>query len=196
MASVTTGWSGGRGRRLVRVAALAGRRIDATDATMPRFPLANADVVRGRLEALLRARGTEILACSAACGADLIALDVAGALGLRRRVVLPFAPERFRESSVTDRPGDWGPLFDRIIGEVQARGDVVMLGLDVGDDATYAAANDAILNEAERLAGDDPGDVVAVIVWEGASRGEGDLTEAFATSAGGRGHVVDEVLTT
>ena len=179
-----------------RVTALAGRRIDAADADTPRFPLVNAEIVRDRLKALLRAKGSDTLVCSAACGADLIALDVAGELGLRRRVVLPFGPGRFRATSVTDRPGDWGPLFDRIIDEVQAKGDVVLLGLDEGDDATYAAANDAILNEAEALAAEPPADVVAVIVWEGGSRGEGDLTEAFATSARARGHPAREVLTT
>jgi len=180
---------------MARVAALAGRRVDAADAAAARFPLANVERVRERLQALLR-EGSSALVSSAACGADLIALDVAGSLGLRRRVVLPFAPERFRETSVTDRPGDWGPVFDRVIGEVAATGDVVMLGLDEGDDATYAAANDAILNEAEGLAGGDPSEVVAVIVWEGASRGEGDLTEAFATAARARGHPVREVFTT
>jgi len=180
---------------VARVVALAGRRIDAADAAA-RFPLANVERVRERLRTLLRAQGSAALVCSAACGADLIALDVAGALGLRRRVVLPFAPERFRETSVTDRPGDWGPLFDRIIGEVAATGDVVMLGLDEGDDATYAAANAAILDEAEGLAAGQPSEVVAVIVWEGASRGQGDLTEAFATAARARGHPVREVSTT
>ena len=178
------------------IAALAGRRIDAADAAAPRFPLANVGRVRERLEALLRAQCSTALVCSAACGADLLALDVAGGLGLRRRVVLPFAPERFRETSVTDRPGDWGPLFDRIIGEAAAAGDVVMLGLDEGDDATYAAANEAILNEAERLAGAGPSDAIAIIAWEGGSRGEGDLTEAFASSARPRGHAIFEVPTT
>jgi hypothetical protein len=180
---------------MARVAALAGRRIDAADAATSRFPLANTKLVRGRLQALLRAEQSDTLVCSAACGADLIALDVAGALGLRRRVVLPFAPERFRATSVTDRPGDWGPLFDRIIGAVRAKGDVVVLGLDEGDDATYAAANEAILNEAAAPAGGEPAEVVAVIVWEGHSRGEGDLTEAFATLARARGHPVRAVLT-
>jgi hypothetical protein len=154
---------------MARIAALAGRRIDAADAP-PRFPLANV--------------------------ADLIALEAAGRLGLRRRIVLPFAAERFRATSVTDRPGDWGPLFDRIVGEVAAAGDLVLLGLEEGDEGTYAAANHAILNEAEGLAGGDPPAVVAVIVWEGASRGAGDLTEAFATAARARGHPVREVLTT
>ena len=180
---------------MARVAALAGRRIDAADAKAPRFPLANAEIVRDRLAALLRAERVEALVCSAACGADLIALDVAGALGFRRRVVLPFAPARFRETSVTDRPGDWGPLFDRVIGEVAATDDVVVLGLDEGDDATYAAANEAILDQAELLAAGDPSSVLAVVVWEGGSRGQGDLTEAFATAARARNHPVREVPT-
>jgi hypothetical protein len=179
---------------MTRVAALAGRRIDAADAAAARFPLVNVARVRERLEALLR-EGGATLVCSAACGADLIGLEVAGTLGLRRRVVLPFAPERFRETSVTDRPGGWGALFDRIIGEVTAAGDLVMLGLDENDDATYAAANHAILDEAEGLADGDPSEVVAVIVWEGGSRGEGDLTEAFATAARARGHPLLEIST-
>jgi hypothetical protein len=181
---------------VARVAALAGRRIDAADATAPRFPLASIDSVRGRLEALLRSERIETLVCAAACGADLIALDVAGALGLRRRVVLPFASERFRATSVIDRPGDWGPLFGRIMGEVAAAGDALIMDLDEADDATYAAVNDAILSEAEALAGADPSDVIAVVVWEGRSRGEGDLTDTFATSARTRGHPLREVLTT
>ena len=180
---------------MARVAALAGRRIDAADAATARFPLANT---AGSSEvACMRCcvPTSDALVCSAACGADLIALDVAGALGVRLRVVLPFAPERFRATSVTDRPGDWGPLFDRIIREVPAKGDLVVLGLDDGDDATYAAANEAILNEAETLAGGEPSQIVAIIVWEGRSRGEGDLTEGFATLARARGHPVREVLT-
>jgi hypothetical protein len=181
---------------VARVTALTGRRIDAANATAARFPLAHVDRVRERLERLLRVQGSAALVCSAACGADLIALDVADALGLRRRIVLPFALERFRQSSVTDRPGTWGPLFDRVIEEVRAKGDLVVLGLDEGDGATYAAANAAILNDAETLAGGDPAQVTAVIVWEGGSRGEGDHTEAFATLARARGHPVREVLTT
>jgi hypothetical protein len=88
-----------------------------------------------------------------------------------------------------------GPLFDQVIGAGATTGDVVTLGLDPGADA-YAAANEAILDEAERLAGADPQAVVAAIVWEGRSRGAGDLTEAFATAARARNHPVREVLTT
>ena len=181
------------------VVALAGRRIDAGDEG--RFPLPNVPFVEERISNLLRARGARALVCSAACGADLLALAAAEALGLRRRVVLPFAPERFRESSVIDRPGDWGPAYDRIIDAVTRTSDLVVLaGTDEGGVA-YAAANERILDEAMRLANVgaaptiSPEIAFAVIVWDGRSRGDDDATERFAASARRRGLVVEEVLT-
>src|SRR5690242_3473732 len=107
--------------------ALAGRRIDPPDGELPRFPLATVPLVLDRLRALFVERGADTLVCSAACGADLVALDVSGALGMRRRVVLPFDAAKFRETSVTDRPGDWGPLYDRIVEAARRAGDLVAL---------------------------------------------------------------------
>src|SRR5919107_327719 len=109
------------------VVALAAGGVDPPDADTPRFPPGNVGPVRGRLHAFLEERRAAALVCSAACGADLLALEAAGALGLRRRVVLPFAPERFRETSVVDRPGDWGPIFDGVIEAAQTAGDLVVL---------------------------------------------------------------------
>ncbi|HEX8697555.1 MAG TPA: hypothetical protein VF815_01835 [Myxococcaceae bacterium] len=93
------------------------------------------------------------LVCSASCGADLIALRVASALKLRRRIVLPFAPEQFRETSVTDRPDEqWGGMFDQAISEAKAEGELVVL-TGAGDHAqAYAAANEALIQEARTLA--------------------------------------------
>ena len=174
--------------------ALAGRRIDAPDAEVARFPPEAVPAVRAALRAALA--GATALVASGACGADLLALDEAGRLGLRRRLVLPTAPDAFRAASVTDRPDpalDWGALFDRVVAEVAAAGDLVDLGLGA-DDAGYAAATDALLTEAERLAaGEAP---LAVVVWDGAPRGDGDLTAAFAEAARARGWPVAEVLTT
>jgi hypothetical protein len=50
----------------------------------------------------------------------------------RRRVILPFERRRFRETSVTDRPGDWGPLYDQVIG---SGGDLVILRNEPDDEA-------------------------------------------------------------
>lgn len=177
------------------IIALAGRRIDAVDATQVRFPLSRSATVRDRIRATLMNREASALVGSAACGADLLALDVATELGLRRRVVLPFSPQRFRETSVVDRPGDWGVLFDALIHNVTQSGDLAVLGDKEGDDV-YAAVNEAILDEAQKLSrSSGESGVLAVIVWDGGSRGAGDLTEAFAISARARGIEVAEVLT-
>ena len=78
------------------------------------------------METLLSENGVTALATSAACGADLIGLSEAGKLGIRRRVVLPFSREKFRAESVIDRPGEWGHLYDMVLDEVSAMGDLVI----------------------------------------------------------------------
>lgn len=165
------------------VIALAGRRIDP-DAEASRFPLAAVPLVRQRIADLLRDENAAALACSAACGADLIALEEAGRLGLHRRVVLPFAPERFRETSVTDRPGDWGPIFDRVIAAAAGAGDLVVMDAGSGD-AAYALANAAIIAAAQALADDAAAPLrpIGVIVWEGAAREGTDATADFRSLA-------------
>jgi hypothetical protein len=177
------------------VAALAGRRIDAPDAGAPRFPLARREAVRAELLGVLRREGVGALVCSAACGADLLALDAAGALGVERHVVLPFARARFRETSVADRPGDWGPLFDRIAGEVAAARRLVELGLDEADARTYARANAAILDRAAALAASRGARAIAVAVWDGRRRGPADVTADFRDGARQRGWPLVDVAT-
>lgn len=188
------------------VVALSGRRIDAADASVSRFPLQRVPAVGALLRDLFSDRRASALVASAACGADLVALQVAGSLGLRRRVILPFHPERFRETSVTDRPGDWGPSYDEVIGEVRAAGDLVVLEQDEGGGA-YAAALEAILDEALEMAtregsdadakseGNETSGVLAVVVWDGAPRGDDDYTQRFADMARARGVPVTEIIT-
>ena len=182
--------------------ALAGRRIDAADSEKPRFPLANASIVRDRLREFFIKKEVGTLVCSAACGADLVALEAAEHLRLRRRIVLPFAAERFRATSVTDRPGDWGPIYDRIIEAVQGVGDLIVLEHSGEESAAYQGANRRILEEvllcerAGPVVRVTPADAaLAVIVWEGASRGSDDATQQFADLAKQGGLAVEEILT-
>jgi hypothetical protein len=180
------------------VIALAGRRIDAEGSDPPRFPLMNVPVVRKRLAAVFSAESIVALVCSAACGADLIALEEAERVGCKRRIVLPFSRERFRATSVVDRPGEWGPVFDRLVAAVDAADDLVVLdGGAAGDEAAaYAAANEAIIREAQALARvGGPRRSVAVVVWEGAARAEGDATEDFRRLAAAAGFEARAVLT-
>jgi hypothetical protein len=186
------------------VVALAGRRVDAPDAERPRFPLANIEVVKERLLAVLTDLKTSVIVCSAACGADLLALEAARRLGIRRRIVLPFDASRFRATSVVDRPGKWGPLFDSLYEEARLTNDLVVLLREGDDEDAYAAATDRIITEAFTLAKEETNKEdtdsqndkpTAVVVWEGASRGEGDLTAKFAARATEQGMRVVEVDT-
>jgi hypothetical protein len=58
----------------------------------------------------------------------------------------------------------------------------------------YERTNNAILDLAAELAG-RPGAVLAVIAWNGRSRGDGDITAQFADQARSRGMNLTEVDT-
>ncbi len=176
------------------VIALAGRRVDPLVTTEARFPVANVPIVEQRVRAVLTDTGATALVSSAACGADLIAQRLADRLCMRRRIVLPFDVTRFRDTSVTDRPGDWGSVYDSLVQSATETGDVVVLG-SVEVESSYAAANERILAEAERLAAQLDVSATAVVVWNGRPRGSGDLTAQFRDLAAGRGLRVIEVQT-
>ena len=102
---------------------------------------------------------------------------------------------RFRATSVTDRPGDWGAAFDQVIADLEARGDLLILD-ESADDAGYAAASEAILDEAERIAREQGNQLVAMVVWDGRPRAGVDSTARFRDSARRRGFEIEEILTT
>ena len=176
------------------ILALSGRRIDADDAEQVRFPLRNVERVRASVHVLLVEEGTTWLVSSAACGADLIALSEAGKLGIRRRVVLPFDREKFRESSVVDRPGEWGGLYDEIMGELGSTSDVVIVKAKDGDDPFRATCGE-ILDEAVAIGEERRQSVGAVMVWDGNVRETPDYTSEFGAEAKARGMAVFEITT-
>lgn len=140
-------------------------------------------------------KGVRVLVCSAACGSDLLALGVARELGIRRRVVLPFARAIFREKSVVDRPGDWGERYDRALDEVEVQHDLVILGPSKSDADAFAGTNEAIIQEALEIARQEGTFAQALVVWNGQSRGSTDHTAQFLNQARGKGMPVLEVQT-
>ena len=177
------------------IASLAGRRIDAADADPERFPADLENLVAGRIATTLTSLGVTALVCAAACGADLLALDAAHRSGIETYIVLPYAIDDFRHSSVTDRGAAWGEDFDRLVGAAQASGHVRILGMNVRDPHAYEKTNEAILDEALALAGNDAAHVVALAVWDGAIAGrpDADYTAAFTDAARARGIAVRSI---
>jgi hypothetical protein len=70
------------------VVAFAGRRIDTGGAKAARFPFANVCAVRAAIGASLEGIAPSLLIASAACGADLIALEAAANRHIRMRFCL------------------------------------------------------------------------------------------------------------
>ena len=184
------------------IVALAGRRIDAEGSPTPRFPLENAPAVADRIRSCFQLLPVSALVCSAARGADLLALDVAGELGIRRCVVLPGDAASFRASSVVDgltrerQDGyEWGALFDRTLDAVKEKGDLVICAGKTAGQESYLAANLAILDHAARLAVPAEEEMLAAVVWNLASRGPDDVTAAFRDEAVRRGIRIEEIST-
>ncbi|MGH9935987.1 MAG: hypothetical protein ACREAM_07055 [Blastocatellia bacterium] len=176
------------------VIALAGRRVDAPDAIEKRFSPENVERVRQEIRDFLKAENATALVSAAACGADILALEAAGELGIRRRVVLPYDKVTFKQSSVIDRPGDWGERYDRILAEVDSKGDLTVDDYDE-DEESYFAANHDILDQAEDLAEETGQQLAALVVWNGQARGEEDITGHFLEEAKQRGLKVAEINT-
>ena len=180
---------------MATVVVLAGRRVDAVGAIPARFPEAELERVKVAIGQWLERVSATTLVCAAACGADLLALEVAGRLGIRRRILLPFGIAQFRASSVVDRPGGWGERYDQIVTEVEAQGDLRLHSYSMEGEETYFQTNLDLLREAERIAvlADIP--VLALVVWDGHSRGPQDVTAHFLTEAQHRGLPVHQILT-
>ena len=178
------------------IVALAGRRIDKPGEKTIRFPLNSIDLVKERLRKLFISLHPTALVCSGACGADLLALEVAGELSIVRSMVIPFEPQLFKFESVEDRPGNWGVLFDSMYEQVNKEEKVQVLNYPVDDD-TYCKTNIDILNRAEALAEKTEAEknILVIIVWEGRSKDKNDTTAHFKKEGKRRGFKIEEINT-
>jgi hypothetical protein len=61
-----------------------GKRVDSSDARESRFPADKIDIVKERIRKTFRFQQATTLVCSAACGADLLALEAGDELEMRR----------------------------------------------------------------------------------------------------------------
>jgi hypothetical protein len=168
----------------------AGRRVDTPDAEVPRFPPSNVGQVSQRIEELLGKQNPLAVVCSAACGADLLLLRAAGEAHIDQVVLLPSEPEVFRKSSVTDRPGNWGELYDRVLKTAR----VEILKVPEGQEG-YLETNLKLLDRGQQLARENGVSAEALVVWNGISRGPDDVTAHFLHEAKLRKMTVLEIST-
>jgi hypothetical protein len=169
--------------------------MDAPGEETVRFPRENVSLVQSRILNWLAGQNVNTLVCSAACGADLLALGAAEELGIRRYIVLPFPREQFRAISVVDRGGDWGARFDAVLDKIADQGEVIVLGYTPENETAYIETNHVILELAISTGSRIGQPVKVAVVWDGASRGDGDVTKAFQKEAQERGLPIEEIST-
>jgi hypothetical protein len=168
----------------------AGRRVDAPDTSSPRFPASNVDSVRKKVREFFAHESPGAVVCSAACGSDLLVLEAAAAKNVQRYVLLGAEPAVFRKESVTDRPGNWGEMFD----EVMKSANVEVLKLPSGQEG-YVQTNLDLLNRAQALAKELGTGMVALVIWNEQARGADDVTAHFLEQARQRKMPVTEIST-
>jgi class 3 adenylate cyclase len=126
--------------RIPPVLAFTGHMIDGPDSRAPRFPAAIEEAVREAVGQHLAALQPTAVYGSAACGADILCLEAARALGCETHIVLPFPAAEFRRSSVDFAGGNWGERFEQAL----AAADSVTIASDhraSGSAATFEYAN-------------------------------------------------------
>jgi hypothetical protein len=97
------------------VVVYSGHMLDHPTRDSPRFPPALEGAVRDALRARLTALRPLAAYGSAACGTDLLVLELVRQLGGETHIVLPFPPDEFREVSIDFAGGDWAKRFERAL---------------------------------------------------------------------------------
>ena len=97
------------------VLVFTGHMVDRAGREAPRFPADLESVVRPAIGAAIAAKRPLAAYGSAACGADILCLELVREFGGEIHVVLPFPPEDFRRTSVDIAAGEWGARFDSLL---------------------------------------------------------------------------------
>jgi hypothetical protein len=174
----------------VRAIVFSGHMIDAPTRSTPRFAPALeprvAHAIRTRLDEL-HASAHDVGISSAACGADILFAEAMLERGAALRVYLPFEEDAFLKSSVAFANADWPQRYRSVL----ARSHVSIAPRDRGAAATggnpYEDTNVWMLDEAQRIAGDD---MVFVCVWDGEAGDGPGGTRHMMRSVSARGGVV------
>jgi len=157
-----------------RVILFTGHMIDAPGTSPPRFP----DSIRGKArqaifdkvqQELKRTEGEVVAIASAASGGDLLFHDVCEELGIEHRLLLPLAPDRFRNESVSPAGRFWEDQFDQLLRKFPtpaylSNSDDLPIWLSMKTDySTWQRANLWLLQEALAAEGRN---VTLIALWD------------------------------
>jgi class 3 adenylate cyclase len=174
------------------VLVLTGNMIDREGRPVPRFPAGLEPAVRQAMRDSLQSARPLAAYGSAACGADILGMEIVHELGGEVHVVLPFPPSEFRTASVDVAPGDWGARFERLL-EVASTVTIASDHRASGSVATFEYVNLLMTGLGQLRAELLDTTLLGLAVWDpeagGAPGGSASVVEAWER----RGIAVDKV---
>lgn len=159
--------------RPARIALFSGHRIDSPDRAQPRFPPSRVEACQQALSDFIAAENIDVGYSSAANGGDLIFIDELLKQQCSAHVILPFAEEQFRNTTLAvggDGGNEWTAHFDRLVSG-EREGAVLWHASQstvdaAGMDPYYAHTNRVILGMGRLKAKELDGELVALSVME------------------------------
>jgi class 3 adenylate cyclase/tetratricopeptide (TPR) repeat protein len=157
------------------IVACSGHLIDSPGKNR-RFPQEAEVIVRAKIEENLDFLGATCGYSSAACGTDIIFLEVMAARGCETHVFLPFSKEKFIQSSVRREGLDWEARFEKVLDQATSVHYVTSEGY-YGDDSLFTFCNDVMLGFAAMRARGLDEEPNLLLFWDGNSGQEGGTGE-------------------
>lgn len=162
-----------------RLAVFAGHLMDAEHRQPERFPERLVPAVRAALEAWVEEHQPEHVLAGAACGSDLLLLEVLAERGIPFTVVLPCECESFLASSVDKA---WEALFHRLLAQAEAVHSLNE-GSNAKEEGVLSFAAQVLLGLALWKTSDLGGHLEAFGVWDPGSVAKPGGTEEFLARA-------------
>jgi len=120
----------------------------------------------------------------------LLAIEQAVECAIPVQVILPFALPLFKATSVVDRPGNWGELFDELITRPSDRVEVVTLNESGPSREAFNRTIEIMIRRASMPFSHER---VVTLVWDGDDGGEGDATAEMGRMAAAAGFVHKDI---
>ncbi|WEG10084.1 hypothetical protein PU630_05905 [Microbacterium horticulturae] len=166
----------------------AGVQADEPEREVPRLPADAEDALLARIKGLLQSLQPSLLVGALASGADILFARAALSEGIPLRVLLPFAKEDFRRTSVELRGEPWTSHFDRIVADKAVE---LVEGAQPVEE-TAAAFNEhnlTMLDDARTLAEDTDERVWVLTIRPAPAEGAPTVTDDLVLRAEERGHL-------
>ncbi len=149
--------------------------VDTPDRAAARFPPAKEEAVRAAMRARLalwEVGAGDLALCGGARGADILFAELCHSFGAEVRLLLPFEPEAFLESSVRVAGSNWERRFNRLTEHCRFEMQTDALGaLPEGENA-HIRNNGWLLATAREEAASEHS-LFTLLVWDEQPTGDG-----------------------